>query len=236
MDGIRSWIGLDVGKADHHATVVDGAGTVLLACGVRNDERAIEGLLDQAGPDAALVIDQPGSIGALAVAVARRRGVPVAYVPGLVMRRASELYPGEGKTDRRDSFVIADTARIHQARVHWLAVGDELLEELRVLGGHDDDLAHDRTRTANRLRDLLLQASPQSSGSWGPGSSTRRCARCWSATRPRRRCAPPPPAPAARGRRARAADGRPARRRAPRGARGPDRDRPRRGDDRTRHP
>lgn len=168
MDGIRSWIGLDVGKADHHATVVDGAGTVLLACGVRNDERAIEGLLDQAGPDAALVIDQPGSIGALAVAVARRRGVPVAYVPGLVMRRASELYPGEGKTDRRDSFVIADTARIHRARVHWLAVGDELLEELRVLGGHDDDLAHDRTRTANRLRDLLLQASPAVERVLGP--------------------------------------------------------------------
>jgi hypothetical protein len=31
------------------------------------------------------VIDQPGSIGSLAVAVARRRGVPVAYVPGLVL-------------------------------------------------------------------------------------------------------------------------------------------------------
>jgi hypothetical protein len=42
------------------------------------------------------VIDQPGSIGSLAVCVARRRGVPVAYVPGLVMRRASELYPGGG--------------------------------------------------------------------------------------------------------------------------------------------
>lgn len=56
--------------------------------------------------------------------------------------------------------MIADTARIHCARVHWLAHSEELLEELRVLGGHDDDLAHDRTRTANRLRDLLLQASP----------------------------------------------------------------------------
>jgi hypothetical protein len=66
------------------------------------------------------VIDQPGSIGSLAVYVARRRGVPVAYVPGLVMRRASELYPGEAKTDRRDRFVLADTARIHAQRLHWL--------------------------------------------------------------------------------------------------------------------
>ncbi len=56
--------------------------------------------------------------------------------------------------------MIADTARIHQARVHWLAEDDELLEQLRLLGGHDDDLAHDRTRVANRLRDLLLQTNP----------------------------------------------------------------------------
>jgi transposase len=160
MDGIETWIGLDVGKADHHCTVVDRDGVIVFDRGVRNDEAAIERLFDDAGEGAALVIDQPGSIGALAVAIARRRGIPVAYVPGLVMRRASELYPGEAKTDRRDSFVIADTARIHRARVHWLVEGEEILEQLRVLGGHDDDLAHDRTRTANRLRDMLLQASP----------------------------------------------------------------------------
>ncbi|MDX6718684.1 MAG: hypothetical protein QOJ63_938 [Solirubrobacteraceae bacterium] len=168
MDEIRVWIGLDVGKADHHATVIDAGGGVLFDRAVRNDEQAIERLLDSAGERAALVIDQPGSIGTLAVTVARRRGIPVAYVPGLVMRRASQLYPGEAKTDRRDSFVIADTARIHQARVHWLADDDELLHELRVLGGHDDDLAHDRTRTANRLRDMLLQAAPAVERVLGP--------------------------------------------------------------------
>jgi transposase len=165
---IQVWIGLDVGKADHHATVIDAPGEIRFDRPVRNSEEAIERLLDDAGEHAALVIDQPGSIGMLAVAVARRRGIPVAYVPGLVMRRASELYPGEAKTDRRDSFVIADTARIHQARVHWLADSDELLEELRILGGHDDDLAHDRTRVANRLRDMLLQAAPAVERVLGP--------------------------------------------------------------------
>ncbi len=168
MEEIDPWIGLDVGKSDHHATVVDAAGGRLFDRPVRNDEAAIEKLLDDAGPHAALVIDQPGSIGTLAVAVARRRGFPVAYIPGLVMRRASQLYPGEAKTDRRDSFVIADTARIHRARVHWLTPSDELLQELSVLGGYDDDLAHDRTRTANRLRDLLLQASPAVERVLGP--------------------------------------------------------------------
>ena len=81
MHGIEIWIGLDVGKADHHATVLDAAGQVVFDRPLRNDELVIERLLEDAGTRAALVIDQPGSIGALAVAVARRRGVPVAYVP-----------------------------------------------------------------------------------------------------------------------------------------------------------
>jgi transposase len=166
----EAWVGLDVGKADHHATVVSAAGESLFERSVANDEAAIERLLDLAGEGGrcALVIDQPGSIGSLAVCVARRRGVPVAYVPGLVMRRASELYPGEAKTDRRDSFVLADTARTHARRLHWLEVGDETLERLRVLGGYDDDLAHDVNRAANRLRDMLLAISPALERVLGP--------------------------------------------------------------------
>jgi transposase len=160
--GIEVWVGLDVGKQNHHATVLSASGERLFEREVANDEAAIERLLDRAGEHGrcALVIDQPGSIGSLAVCLARRRGVLVAYVPGLVMRRASELYPGEAKTDRRDSFVLADTARTHERRLHWLEVSDETLEQLRVLGGYDDDLAHDVTRVANRLRDMLLATSP----------------------------------------------------------------------------
>ncbi len=80
------------------------------------------------------------------------------------MRRASELYPGEAKTDRRDSFILADTARTHARRLHWLQVSDETLEQLRVLGGYDDDLAHDVTRTTNRLRDSCCRSAPHWSG------------------------------------------------------------------------
>jgi hypothetical protein len=98
VEQIESWIGLDVGKADHHATVLEASGRVVFEHPVRNDEAAIEWLLEDVGAGAALVIDQPGSIGTLALAVARRRGVPVAYVAGLVMRRACQLYPGAAKT------------------------------------------------------------------------------------------------------------------------------------------
>jgi hypothetical protein len=58
-----------------------------------------------------VVVDQPATIGALPVAVARAAGHQVAYLPGLAMRRIADLYPGRAKTDARDAFVIADAAR-----------------------------------------------------------------------------------------------------------------------------
>ncbi|MGH9058463.1 MAG: IS110 family transposase [Acidimicrobiales bacterium] len=157
------WIGLDVGKENHFADVLDDDGERLFARPISNDQAALEALLDQAEGHGVpgLVIDQPGSIAQLCLAVARTRGTPVAYVPGLVMRRAADLYPGEAKTDRRDAYVIADTGRTRRKQVHWLDAGsDDLLDQLRVLNGFDVDLAADQTRVANRLRDTLTGVSP----------------------------------------------------------------------------
>ena len=42
---------------------------------------------------------------------AERRGVPVAYVTGLRIRRASQIYEGTAKTDPKDAWVLADYAR-----------------------------------------------------------------------------------------------------------------------------
>jgi hypothetical protein len=64
--------------------------------------------------------------------------------------------------------VLADTARTHARRLHRLEASDETLERLRVLGGYDDDLAHDVNRTANRLRDMLLAVSPALERVLGP--------------------------------------------------------------------
>ena len=93
---VNVWVGLDVGKEDHFAEVLDDDGARLLAQSVANDQAVLEELLTRAAEHGvpALVIDQPGSIAQLALAVARERDVPVAYVPGLVMRRAADLYPG----------------------------------------------------------------------------------------------------------------------------------------------
>jgi len=157
------WSAWTSARPDHHATGVDLVGERLLTRPVRNTQASIEALIEaaQVHETPALVIDQSGSIAALVLAVARARGVPVAYVPGLVMRRAADLYEGEAKTDPRDSYVLADTARVHRRRLRWLDVTDDTLTELRVLSGYDDDLAADVVRVSNRLRDTLTALNPQ---------------------------------------------------------------------------
>jgi transposase len=159
---VEIWIGLDVGKEFHHAVVLDDAGDVVADRRVTNSEVDLVRVLDAAAEHGTvgLVIDQPGSIAQLALALARQREVPVAYIPGLVMRRAADLYPGDAKTDRRDAYVIADTARTRRDQIHWLGIDDDLLVQLRVLNGLDVDLAADATRHANRLRDALTSISP----------------------------------------------------------------------------
>jgi hypothetical protein len=112
-------------------------------------------------PVPAVLIDQPGAVAQLALAVARERDVPVAYVSVLGVRRAADLYPGEAKTYRRDAFVIADTARTRRRQVHRFDVGsDELLKGLRILNGFDIGLAADQTRLTSRLRDVLTSVPP----------------------------------------------------------------------------
>lgn len=159
---VDTWIGLDVGKEFHHAVVLDDAGEILADRRVTNSEADLVKLLDVATEHGTvgLAIDQPGSIAQLALALAHERDVPVAYIPGLVMRRAADLYPGDAKTDRRDAYVIADTARSRRGQIHWLSIDDDLLVQLRVLNGLDVDLAADSTRHANRLRDALTSISP----------------------------------------------------------------------------
>jgi transposase len=160
---VSVWIGLDVGKETHFADVLDNDGERLFSRPIGNDQGDIEALIARAGKHGVpgLAIDQPGSIARLVLAVAAKHEVPVAYIPGLVMRRAADLYPGEAKTDRRDAYIIADTARTRRKQVHWLDAGsDELLEQLRVLNGFDTDLAEDQTRITNRARDMLTSISP----------------------------------------------------------------------------
>ncbi len=159
---VEVFVGVDMGKEAHYVQAVGHDGVEVFDRRVPNDEPSIRTLVADAARHGSpvLVIDQPSSMAQLLLTVARELEVPVAYVTGLQMRRAADLYAGSAKTDPRDAWVLADYARRNSDRLCWLDVGDELLAELRILNGRDVDLAHDATRVSNRLRDALVSISP----------------------------------------------------------------------------
>ncbi|UAK31250.1 IS110 family transposase [Nocardia asteroides] len=154
--------GVDVGKGEHHAVGLDVTGKRLFDKALPNDESRLRALFDQLAAHGPLliVVDQPNTIGALPVTVARACGHDVAYLPGLSMRRIADLYPGQAKTDARDAHIIADAARTMPHTLRRVDTGDETLTELGVLVGFDDDLAEEATRTSNRIRGLLTSIHP----------------------------------------------------------------------------
>jgi len=159
---IDVFVGIDMAKADHYAQATMADGTELFDRAVLNDEAAINSLIDDVSVhgQVALVIDMTASSAQLLLSISDQRRVPVAYVSGLQMRRAADLYAGTAKTDPIDAWVLADYARRNADRLAWIEVSDELLVRLRVLNGRDTDLAADLTRIVNRCRDSLLAISP----------------------------------------------------------------------------
>ena len=156
------FVGLDVGKGEHHAVALDRSGKRLFDKTLPNDERRLRAVLDQfvSHGTVLLVVDQPATIGALPVAVAQAHGALVGYLPGLAMRRIADLHPGEAKTDARDAFIIAETARTMPHTLRSIQVADEQVAELSMLCGFDEDLAGQITQVSNRIRGLLTQIHP----------------------------------------------------------------------------
>lgn len=152
-ESVQVFIGVDVGKDTHHAVAVNRSGKRLFDKALPNDENKLRSLisdLKQHG-QILLVVDQPATIGALPVAVARSEGVLVGCLPGLSMRRIADLHAGEAKTDARDAAIIAEVGC-----------------ELSMICGFDDDLAAQATQASNRIRGLLTQIHPALERVLGP--------------------------------------------------------------------
>lgn len=110
---IEIFLGLDVGKTDRWACAVTGDGTKIWNKILSNDEAKLIAVYQNLTVQGTVLVlvDQPATIGALAVAVAQQLGIQVAYLPGLTMRRIADMYPGMAKSDEKDAFIIADAAR-----------------------------------------------------------------------------------------------------------------------------
>lgn len=160
----KLWAGIDIGKEHHHCVVIDEAGQRLFSSRIANDETALTTLIDEAltlaaGGELLWAIDLNRGGAALVIGLLAARSQPVAYLTGLMMHRAAAGYRGEGKTDARDAFVIADQARVRRD-LGLLRPGDDIAVDLRILTGHRLDVVFDRTRQINRLRAQLLEVCP----------------------------------------------------------------------------
>ena len=166
----RLWAGIDAGKTHHHCFVIDEDGTKRLSRRFANTEADILALMG----DVAAVADgdqllwatdlNHGGAG-LMNAVLADHGQTLLYIPGRVVHHASQTYRGEAKTDAKDASIIADQARIRRD-LEAVRVPDDVTAELKILSHRRNDLVHDRTRSINRLRALLLHYFPGLEGAF----------------------------------------------------------------------
>lgn len=152
------WAGVDIGKEHHHCVVIGPDGERLLARRVLTDEPTLLELLRDV---LALCQDVQWAVdinhGGASLLISHDQ--PMVYLTGLAVHRASAAYRGQGKTDAKDAFVIADQARM-RCDLGVLRPGDEIAVDLRILTTRRTDLVNDRTRQINRLRAQLLEILP----------------------------------------------------------------------------
>jgi transposase len=158
----RVWAGVDAGKGHHWAAVVDETGATLWSKKIDNDESAILTALGEilglAG-EVHWAVDISGTSSALLLALLAAHGQQAVYVPGRTVNRMSGAYRGEAKTDARDAYAIAETAR-HRSDFATIDVPAQLAADLARLTAHRSDLVADRARMTNRLRDVLTGVFP----------------------------------------------------------------------------
>lgn len=157
-----AWAGVDIGKTHHWVCVVDSDGTKLWSAKLVNDESELTAVIMKVSGLAEQVVwtvDIVSAPAALLLALLAQAGHPVRYAPGRMVAAMSAAYAGEGKTDSKDAFLIAETARIRRD----LTVIDQSADLTRNLGlliAHRNDLTADRVRMINRLRDVMTSVFP----------------------------------------------------------------------------
>lgn len=158
------WAGTDAGKAEHHCTVINADGAKVLSRRVPNSESELLELIGTVleladGDGVTWAVDLNAGGAALLIALLVNHGQQLLYIPGRTVHHASASYRGDGKTDAKDAFVIADQARMRRD-LQPLREGDEIAIDLRILTGRRYDLTADRTRAINRLRAQILEYFP----------------------------------------------------------------------------
>ena len=132
-----AWAEIDVGKLTI-GLAVDADGRALVSVKVANVEADIAAALATVSDLADQVVwavDIVGAPSALILALLARAQSPVFYASGRVVNTMSAAYTGEGKTDAKDAYVIAETLRLRRDLPIVDTVTD-LTRELALLTAH----------------------------------------------------------------------------------------------------
>lgn len=157
-----AWAVVDIGKTHHWVCVVDSFGKVLTSVKVSNDEADLIAVIAQVRSQAGQVrwaVDIIGAPSALLLALLNQAGQRVHYASGRVVAAMSAAFTGEGKTDAKGAYVIAETVRI-RSDLTLIGPVTDLVRNLALLTAHRADLVADRVRMINRLRDVLTSVFP----------------------------------------------------------------------------
>ncbi|WP_382464709.1 IS110 family transposase [Streptomyces noursei] len=135
---------MDIRKEHHHCIVIviNPESERLLPRRVLNDEAALLELIEDAlalDTDVLWAVELNHCGAALLIRLLLSHDQPMVYVTGLIVHRVLASYRGEGKTDAKDTFVIADQARMRRD-LGLIRPGDEIAIGLRTLTGRRTDL------------------------------------------------------------------------------------------------
>jgi len=105
---IDVYLGLDVGKGEHHATALTPAGKTVFDRPLPNTEPKLRELfakLQVKHGTVLVVVDQPASIGALPLAVAREVGCRIAYLEDVSFGKSAVADQGAGDAGEGEEVV-----------------------------------------------------------------------------------------------------------------------------------
>ncbi|GCB43934.1 IS110 family transposase [Streptomyces sp. NL15-2K] len=158
------WAGIDVGKGHHWITVVDADGDPLWNRKVINSEPDILTVFGEVMDTADHVtwaLDLVDGPAALLLETLANHGQSPRYVTGSKFAAFKKSFSGQGKSDLKDSYVIAEFARCLRRQTVPVPVPPRITKELTLILAHRNGLSAERTRTINRMRALLTSIFPE---------------------------------------------------------------------------
>jgi transposase len=167
LENERSWfVGVDWASKTHHARVLDVQGR---SVGERSFSHGGEGLAEMASWILSLTKSRPGAVhvaievphGPVVESLMERGFRVYAINPKQLDRFRDRFSPAGAKDDSRDAEVLADALRTDPHCFRVLEPLDPTIVQLREWSRLAEELARQRTRLGNRVRELLWRYFPQ---------------------------------------------------------------------------